>query len=72
MHRFVLAPAGTPPEVIAKLEAAFMALKDDTTFQRLMSTLDESIDLIGSAEYQTMREAQAVAYQDLVKSLTSQ
>lgn len=72
MHRVVLAPAGTPPEVVEKLQAAFMALADDKTFQNLMTKIDESIDMMGGADYQKLREDQAVAYQDLVKSLTSQ
>jgi len=72
MHRVVLAPAGTPPEVVEKLQAAFMALGDDKTFMKLMAKIDESIDLIGGADYQKLREDQAVAYQELVKSLTAQ
>ena len=72
MHRVVLAPAGTPPEVVEKLQTAFMALADDKTFKNLMVKIDESIDMMGSADYQNLREDQSVAYQDLVKSLTAQ
>ena len=72
MHRVFLAPAGTPPEVIAKLEEAFTALQEDRTYQRLMSRLGENTDYIGSAAYQAMREAQKVEYKALVDSITSQ
>lgn len=72
MHRVVLAPAGTPPEVVEKLQTAFMALADDKTFQDLMGRIDESIDMMSGADYQKLREDQAVAYEELVKALTAQ
>jgi tripartite-type tricarboxylate transporter receptor subunit TctC len=72
MHRVVLAPAGTPPAVLATLEAAFEALQTDKTYTRLMSRLGENIDYIGGAEYQKMREAQAIAYKELVAEITAQ
>ena len=49
-----------------------MALADDKTFKNLMTKIDESIDVIGGADYQKLREDQSGAYQDLVKSLTAQ
>jgi tripartite-type tricarboxylate transporter receptor subunit TctC len=70
MHRVVLAPAGTPDDVIAKLEAAFTAMQDDTSYQRLMSRLGENTELMLSDEYQALREEQNVAYKDLVDAIT--
>ena len=72
MHRVVLAPAGTPQEVVDQLTAAFLVLAEDKTFKNLMSRLSESIDIMGGPEYQELRESQSVAYQELVKDLTSQ
>ena len=72
MHRFVLAPAGTPDDVVEKLSSAFAELSTDPTFVRLMSSLGESIDPMSGDEYQVLREQQAVAYEALVDSLTSQ
>lgn len=72
MHRFVLAPAGTPPEVVATLQEAFAKLAEDDTFIRLMGTLGESIDPMSGEDYQVLREQQSVAYKELVDALTSQ
>ena len=72
MHRFVLAPAGTPQEVVDKLTVAFEEMSKDETFAKLMSRLGESVDHMTGAEYQKLREQQAEDYQELVKNLTSQ
>ncbi|MEL6520820.1 MAG: tripartite tricarboxylate transporter substrate binding protein [Pseudomonadota bacterium] len=70
MHRVVLAPAGTPEDVIAKLGEAFTALQEDKTYNRMMGRLGENTDYIGGGEYQAMREGQNSAYKDLVASIT--
>ena len=70
MHRVVLAPAGTPDDVIAKLEAAFRALQDDKTYNRMMGRLGENTDLLSSKEYQMLRQEQDGAYKALVESIT--
>jgi tripartite-type tricarboxylate transporter receptor subunit TctC len=72
MHRVVLAPAGTPDDVIETLGAAFKALEGDKTFNRMMGRLGENIDIIGTDEYEAMRVEQDAAYKELVKTLTSQ
>lgn len=72
MHRVVLAPAGTPDDVIETLSAAFKALEGDKTFTRMMGRLGENIDIIGTDAYEAMRVEQNVAYKELVKALTSQ
>lgn len=71
MHRVVLAPAGTPDDVLATLRESFMALGEDTTFTRMMGRLGENIDII-TDEYEGMRGAQSAAYEVLVEELTSQ
>ena len=70
MHRVVLAPAGTPDDVISKLEASFTALQEDRTYVRLMGRLGENTDLLLGNDYQAMREQQSGAYKDLVDSIT--
>ncbi len=70
MHRVVLAPAGTPDDVLAKLGEAFTALQEDRTYTRMMGRLGENIDYIGGADYQAMRVEQYRAYRDLVEAIT--
>lgn len=70
MHRVVLAPAGTPDDVLAKLNEAFTALQDDTTYKRMMGRLGENTTLIDGGKYQMMRQEQQKAYKDLVESIT--
>lgn len=72
MHRVVLAPSDTPADVLETLGTAFRALEDDKTFQRMMSRLGESIEIIGPDVYEGMRADQSEAYKGLVKALTSQ
>lgn len=72
MHRVVLAPSGTPADVLATLTKAFQALGDDKTFTRMMGRLSESIDIIDGPAYEVMRKEQNKAYKLLVEQLTSQ
>lgn len=71
MHRFVLAPVGTPQEVVDTLSAAFEQMFEDPTFTKLMEQLGESVDPMSGPEYQALREGQAAAYQELVADLTA-
>lgn len=71
MHRVVLAPAGTPDEVLSTLREAFVALGEDRTFTRMMGRLGENIDII-TDDYEGMRGEQSAAYEVLVEELTSQ
>ncbi len=70
MHRVVLAPAGTPDDVLAKLSEAFTALQEDKTYTRMMGRLGENTDYIDGQAYQAMRADQNGAYKDLVDSIT--
>ncbi len=68
-HRVVVAPAGTPPEVIENLQAAFEALNGDKTVLKLMGILNEDIQMMFGSDYQIVREAQLAAYKELVETL---
>ena len=70
MHRVVLAPAGTPQDVLDKLGEAFTALQDDKTYNRMMGRLGENTDYIGGDKYQMMRVDQNGAYKELVADIT--
>lgn len=70
MHRVVLAPAGTPDDVLAKLGEAFTALQEDPTYKNLMKKIGENTDYISGADYQAMREQQNAAYKELVAEIT--
>lgn len=70
MHRVVLAPAGTPDDVLAKLEAAFSALLEDKTYKKMMSRLGENVDFMSGKDYQKMRETQYDVYKQLVADIT--
>ena len=72
MHRVVLAPAGTPDDVIATLTEAFENLSEDKTFTGMMGRLGETIDIIDGPAYQEMREEQNEEYKVLVDQLTTQ
>ena len=72
MHRVFLAPDGTPPEAIEKLQAAFEALQEDTSYARLMNRLGENTAYIDGAAYQAIRTAQKQSYAELVKTITGQ
>lgn len=69
MHRVILAPAGTPKDAIETLEAAFTAMQDDSSYQRLMNRLGENTELMLGDEYQALREQQSTAYKGLVESI---
>lgn len=70
MHRVVLAPKGTPDDVVKVLEEAFIALQEDKTYKRLMGRLGENTDLMLGDEYQALREQQSQDYKALVDAIT--
>lgn len=69
MHRVVIAPAITPPEVIEKLQSAFEGLKGGKTFLKWMGILNEGIQMMSGSDYQKVREDQSAAYKVLVETL---
>lgn len=72
MHRVFLAPKGTPPEAIAKLEAAFEALQEDPTYANLMGKIGENTAYMPGEEYEALREQQKSNYEKLVATITGQ
>jgi tripartite-type tricarboxylate transporter receptor subunit TctC len=52
MWRSVLAPRGTPPAVVAKLEAAFRQVTEDKSFQALIKQLGDEIHFQGAREFE--------------------
>lgn len=57
MWRAVLAPRGTPPAIVEKLEAAFRRLSEDRSFQALIRSLGDEVQFQGSKEFgQTWRQ----------------
>ena len=51
MWRAALAPKGTPPAVVEKLEAAFRKLSEDRSFKALIKQLGDDVDFQGSKEF---------------------
>jgi len=73
MDRIIMAPAKTPPEIIAKLRKAFAAIYKDKTFNNLMKQLAENKAFMDGAMYdKNIRPKQSEAYAKLVKKLTGQ
>jgi tripartite-type tricarboxylate transporter receptor subunit TctC len=71
MQRVVLAPAGTPPERLAKLRDAFAKLAQDKTYMTLLKKLGENNEYMDAEKYTQMRLNQDKAYAKLVKDLTN-
>lgn len=70
MHRVVLVPAGTPEDRVEVLRAAFMTLNEDPTYLALIERLAEETDMMGGADYDAVRLAQAERYDALVSSFS--
>ena len=51
MWRAVLAPKGTPPAIVEKLEAAFRKMSEDKSFQALIKQLGDDVDFQGAKEF---------------------
>jgi tripartite-type tricarboxylate transporter receptor subunit TctC len=52
MWRSVLAPKGTPPPVLDKLEGAFRKISEDKSFQALIKQLGDEIQFQGGKEFE--------------------
>lgn len=66
MSRIVLAPAKTPPEIVAKLSSAFAQLMDDKSFLRLIRSANSELQFQNSEELETVRVRQKQEFQELV------
>jgi tripartite-type tricarboxylate transporter receptor subunit TctC len=57
MWRAVLAPKGTPPAIVDKLEGAFRKLSEDKSFKALIKQLGDEVSFEGSKQFeQTWRK----------------
>ena len=65
----LVAPAGTPPEIIAKLEEAMKAISEDKTYLRLMSKLGDKPIYLGSDDYRTALEGYATSSKEIAGKL---
>jgi len=69
MHRVVMAPRGTPDDIIEKLRSALKALQDDKTYKKLIKAIGETRDYVDGPEYEAQRPLQSEAYKAMVKEL---
>ncbi len=58
MWRSVLAPKGTPPPVLDKLEGAFRKISEDKSFQALIKQLGDEIQFQGGKEFEATWRAE--------------
>ena len=69
MHRIVLAPRGTPEDVLQTLRDAFAQLPENKTYVNLMSRLGEDpTTYMDGAAYEERRPQQSEAFQQLIES----
>jgi tripartite-type tricarboxylate transporter receptor subunit TctC len=52
MWRSVVAPKGTPPAILEKLEAAFRKMTEDKSFQALIKQLGDEVQFQGAREFE--------------------
>jgi tripartite-type tricarboxylate transporter receptor subunit TctC len=58
MWRAVLAPKGTPPAIVEKLEAAFRKMSEDKSFQALVKQLGDEVQFQGAREFEATWRAE--------------
>ncbi|MFK7837553.1 MAG: tripartite tricarboxylate transporter substrate binding protein [Sulfitobacter sp.] len=63
--RGVLAPSGTPPEVVAALSDGFEALMEDAGFLRLIGRIGSSIQFADHEEFDALLSAEIAAMADI-------
>jgi tripartite-type tricarboxylate transporter receptor subunit TctC len=51
MWRAALAPKGTPPPIVEKLESVFKKISEDRSFVALIKQLGDEVDFQGSREF---------------------
>jgi tripartite-type tricarboxylate transporter receptor subunit TctC len=72
MHRIVLAPRGTPDDVLQTLRDAFVQLPENETYLNLMERLGEDpTTYMDGAAYEERRPQQSEAFQQLIESFKS-
>lgn len=69
-NRGYAAPKGTPPEVIAKLAAAFRKASEDANYLKEMENMGLPVEFLGPAEFGKLIKDEYELYGPLVKELT--
>jgi len=67
--RGVLAPAGTPDDVVAKLSDSFAALVEDPGFLRLIGTINSTISFAGHEEFAELWASELSAMADIAAAM---
>lgn len=65
----VIAPAGTPPEVISRLEEAIATLQKNDAFKNKLAEMGMATRTMGSAEFQAMIASEVDYFKDLAKAI---
>jgi tripartite-type tricarboxylate transporter receptor subunit TctC len=66
MWRSVVAPKGTPPAILEKLEAAFRKMTEDKSFQALIKQLGDEVQFQGAREFEATWRAEHDAFAKVV------
>jgi tripartite-type tricarboxylate transporter receptor subunit TctC len=65
----LVAPAGTPPEIVTFLEEALGKISEDKTYQSLLAKLGETPAYLNSADFRTKLEGYATSSKEIAKRL---
>jgi tripartite-type tricarboxylate transporter receptor subunit TctC len=65
----LVAPAGTPPEIVSFLEDAMKKISEDKTYKTLLAKLGETPSYLNSADFRTKLEGYATSSKELAKKL---
>jgi tripartite-type tricarboxylate transporter receptor subunit TctC len=65
----LVAPAGTPPEIVARLEEGMKKISEDKTFKKLMSKMGDKAVYLNSADYRNVLEGVEKSSKTIAKSL---
>jgi tripartite-type tricarboxylate transporter receptor subunit TctC len=65
----LVAPAGTPPEVVAKLEEAMKAISEDKTYISLLDKLGETPAYLNAEDYSAVMQGFADSSKPIAEKL---
>ena len=65
----IMAPAGTDPEILAKLEAAFTEVASSEAFKTFMTDLSQPVRIMSGADLAQTIEENLTAYREIAKDL---
>lgn len=65
----LVAPAGTPPEIVSFLEDAMKKISEDKTYKSLLGKLGEKPAYLNSADFRTKLEGYATSSKEIAKKL---